>query len=144
MFEDPKVFSKAVTVDVKVDFVPDTDLLEYICNENEKSHARMVGKASDDKKNAVKVAREVLARYVGAYEFRSTEDPNFVTTVNVTLPGDELLLDVGGKDPQPMIPLSNTTFATVGARMEFVLDQKGQVDHAVFRIVEGDLKGVRK
>jgi hypothetical protein len=143
-FEDPKVFSKAVTVDVKVDFVPDTDLLEYICNENEKSHARMVGKASDDKKNAVKVAREVLARYVGAYEFRSTEDPNFVTTVNVTLPGDELLLDVGGKDPQPMIPLSNTTFATVGARMEFVLDQKGQVDHAVFRIVEGDLKGVRK
>jgi hypothetical protein len=143
-FEDPKVFSKPVTIDVKVDFAPDTDMLEYVCNENEKSHARMVGKASDDRKNAVKVAREVLARYVGAYEFRSTEDPSVNVTVNVTLPGDELLLDVGGKDPQPMIPVSNTSFSTFGARMEFILDQKGQVDHAIFRIVEGDLKGVRK
>jgi hypothetical protein len=143
-FEDPTVFTRPVTIDVKVEFAADTDMLEYVCNENEKSHARMVGKASDDRKNAVKVAREVLARYVGAYEFRSSEDPNFVTTVNVTLSGDELLIDVGGKDPQPMIPLSNTTFSAVGARMEFVLDANGQVDHAIFRIVEGDLKGVRK
>ncbi len=143
-FEDPKVFNKPVTVDVKVELAADTDMLEYVCNENEKSHARMVGKASDDRKNAVKVARDVLARYVGAYDFHSTEDPSVVTTVNVTLPGDELLLDIGGKDPQPMIPLSNTTFSTFGSRMEFVLDEKGQVDHAIFRIVEGDLKGVRK
>jgi hypothetical protein len=143
-FEDQAVFTRPVTIDVKVDFAADTDMLEYVCNENEKSHARMVGKASDDRKNAVKVAREVLARYVGAYEFRSSEDPNFVTTVNVTLSGDELLIDVGGKDPQPMIPLSNTTFSAVGARMEFVLDAAGQVDHAIFRIVEGDLKGIRK
>jgi hypothetical protein len=143
-FEDPSVFTRPVTIAVKVDFAADTDMLEYVCNENEKSHARMIGKASDDKKNAVKVARDVLARYVGAYDFRSTEDPSVVTTVNVTLSGDELLLDIEGKDAQPMIPLSNTTFSTFGARMEFVLDQKGQVDHAIFRIVEGDLKGVRK
>ncbi|HZM93114.1 MAG TPA: hypothetical protein VFB92_06825 [Vicinamibacterales bacterium] len=143
-FEDPTVFNKPVTIDVKVDFAADTDMLEYVCNENEKSHARMVGKASDDKKNAVKVAREVLSRYVGAYDFRSTEDPSVVITVNVTLSQDELFVDVGGKDPQPMIPLSNTTFGTSGGRLEFVVDQRGQVDHAIFRIVEGDLKGVRK
>ena len=143
-FEDPKVFNKPVTIAVKVDVVTDTEMLEYICNENEKDHARLVGKASDDRKNAVKVAREVLARYVGSYEFRSTEDPNQVIVVNVTLSGDEILLDVGGKDPQPMIPLSETLFATVGARLEFVPDDKGQVTHAIFRIVEGDLKGVRK
>ena len=138
------MFSKPVTIPVKVDFASDTDMLEYVCNENEKSHARMVGKASDDKKNAVKVARDVLGKYVGSYEFRSTEDPNVLVTVNVTFSGDELQIDVGGKDPQPMIPLSNTTFSTAGARMEFVLDPMGQVDHAAFRIVEGDLKGVRK
>jgi hypothetical protein len=51
---------------------------------------------------------------------------------------------VGGTDPQPMIPLSETTFSTFGSRLEFVLDAKGQVDHAIFRIVEGDLKGIRK
>jgi hypothetical protein len=85
-----------------------------------------------------------FARYVGAYEFRSTEDPSQVTVVNVTLSGDEVLLDVGGKDPQPMIPLSETLFSTFGSRLEFVLNEKGQVDHAIFRIVEGDLKGIRK
>jgi hypothetical protein len=64
--------------------------------------------------------------------------------VNVTLSGDELSLDLAGKDPQPMIPLSETTFASAGGRLEFVLDAKKQVDHAIFRIVEGDIKGVKK
>jgi hypothetical protein len=143
-YEDPKVYGKPWTVNVKVDFVPDTEMLEYVCNENEKDHARLVGKASDEKKNAVKVARQVLARYVGSYEFRSTEDPDMVIAVNVTMTGDELFLDLGGKDPQEMIPLSETTFSTFGARLEFVMNQKGLVDHALFRIVEGDLKGVPK
>jgi hypothetical protein len=142
-FEDPKVFNKPVTFDVKVDFVADTEMLEYVCNENEKDHARLVGKASDDKKNAVKVAREVLLRYVGAYDFRVPDDPNQVITFNVTLTGDEIVMDFGGKDPQPMIPLSDTLFSTYGGRLEFVLEG-GRVTHAIFRIVEGDLKGVRK
>src|SRR5678815_205151 len=77
-FEDPKVFTKPVTISVKVDLVADTEMLEYVCNENEKDHARLVGKASDDRKNAVKVARAVLAKYVGAYEFRIPEDPTQV------------------------------------------------------------------
>ena len=50
---------------------------------------------------------------------------------------------MGGKDPQPLIPLSETTFAAQGGRMEFVTD-KGEVSHAIFRIVEGDIKGVRR
>jgi len=143
-FEDPKAYNKPWTINVKVEFMPDTEMLEYICNENERDHARLVGKASDDRKNAVKVARVVLAKYVGTYEFRSPEDPDQVFLVNVTLPSDELTLDMGGKDPQPMIPLSETLFSTFGSRLEFVLDAKGLVDHAIFRIVEGDLKGVRK
>ena len=97
-FEDPKVYSRSWTVPVKVDFVADSEMLEYVCNENERDYAHLVGKASDDKKNAVKVAREILSKYVGAYEFRSTEDPNLLTLVNVTLKGDELFVDVGGKD----------------------------------------------
>jgi hypothetical protein len=64
--------------------------------------------------------------------------------VNVALTGDELFIDVGGKDPQPMIPLSNTTFAAVGGRIEFVADQKGVVTHMIFRAVEGDIKAPRK
>src|SRR5688572_18756018 len=144
-FEDPTLYSRSWTVPLKVDFVADSEMLEYVCNENEKSYARMVGKASDDKKNAVSVARDILAKYVGSYEFRSTEDPNAGTTlVNVTLTGNELFVDVGGKDPQPMIPLSNTTFSAVGGRIEFVPDAKGVVTHMIFRAVEGDIKAPRK
>ncbi len=143
-FEDRKAYGRPWTVDIKVDLVTDTEMLEYVCNENEKDYAHLVGKASDEKKNAVKVAREVLARYVGTYEFRAPEDPNTTTTVNVTLTGEELFVDIDGKDKQPMIPLSETTFSTLGSRLEFVKDDKGLFTHAVFRIVEGDLKGVRK
>jgi hypothetical protein len=127
-----------------VDFIADTEMLEYVCNENERDYARLVGKASDDKKSAVKVAREVLAKYVGNDEFRAPDDPAFVTLINITLTGDELFADVGGKDPQPMIPLSNTLFSAVGGRVEFVPDVKGAVTHMVYRAVEGDIKAVRK
>jgi hypothetical protein len=143
-FEDPKVYTRPWTIEVKVEFVPDTEMLEYVCNENEKDYERLVGKASDEKKNAVRVSPQVLAKYVGAYEFRSTEDPDFLMVVNVTVKGEELFFDVGGKDPQPTIPLSETLFSSLGGRAEFVADEKGTVTHMMFRIVEGDMKGVRK
>ena len=143
-FADPKVYAKPWTVDVKMELVADTEMLEYVCNENERSHARMVGKASDDKKNAITLPVQVLDRYVGAYEFRSTEDPNFVMLLNVTRSGEELFIDLAGKDKQPMTPLAETLFSAVGGRIEFVADAKGQVTHALFRAVEGDMKGVRK
>jgi hypothetical protein len=47
------------------ELMADSDLLEYVCNENEKDSAHMVGKASDEK--GVEVAREVLAKYAGVY-----------------------------------------------------------------------------
>jgi hypothetical protein len=143
-FSDPKVYTRSWTIPVKVDLVVDTEMLEYVCNENEKDHARLVGKASDDKKNAVEVSRDVLSKYVGSYEFRPPDDPSVVILANVTLQGNELFVDVGGKDPQPLIPLSNTLFSGVGGRIEFVADAKGVVTHLVFRAVEGDIKAPRK
>ena len=68
------------------------------CHENEKDYQHLVGKASDEKKNAVKVAPEILAKYVGAYEFRAPEDPTFVAILNVTHSGEELFIDVAGKE----------------------------------------------
>jgi hypothetical protein len=142
-YDDPKVYSRPWTVALKADLVTDTELLEYICNENEKDYIHLVGKASDEKKNAVKVDPQVLSKYVGSYEFRSPVDPGFVTLVNVTVSGDELFLDIGGKDKQATIPLSPTTFSALGSRIEFVANDQGVVTHATFQTVEGDLKGPR-
>ncbi len=143
-FEDQKIYARPWTVSIDVDAVTDTEMLEYVCNENEKDHQHLVGKASDDKKNAAKVDIRVLARYVAAYEFRAPEDPSFITIVNVTLAGDELLMDIGGKDKQAMIPLSETTFTLFGNRVDFVQNDRGAVTHLIFHAVEGDMKAVRK
>jgi hypothetical protein len=41
---DPKAYTKPWTVTLNQDIVLDTELLDYICLENEKSLAHMVGK----------------------------------------------------------------------------------------------------
>ena len=42
--EDPKAYTKPFTVRVNHRLMPDTDLIEFVCNENEKSDAHLVGK----------------------------------------------------------------------------------------------------
>jgi hypothetical protein len=42
--EDPKVYTKPFTVRVNQRLMADTDLIEFICGENEKSDAHLVGK----------------------------------------------------------------------------------------------------
>ena len=42
--DDPKVYTKPFTVRVMHRLMPDTDLIEFICGENEKSDAHLVGK----------------------------------------------------------------------------------------------------
>ena len=44
--DDPKAYTKPWTVTIKLSVVLNTDLLEYICNENEKSLQHMVGPGS--------------------------------------------------------------------------------------------------
>ena len=130
------------TVPVHAEFVADTEMLEYVCNENQKDVEHLVGKASDEKKFAVKVAPAILSRYVGRYAFDESGRPGQVMRFNVTLSGDTLLLDIGGKDKQEMIPLSEKTFSMMGIRIDFVED-KGQTDHLIFHIVEGDMKAMK-
>ena len=141
--EDPTIYARPWTIKIGVDIVTDTELLEYLCNENEKDSVHLVGKASDEKKNAVTVGVDVLSKYTGTYEFRAPEDPNFVMLFNITLSGATLFSDLAGKDKQEMIPLSQTTFAVPGGRVDFVTEN-GVVTHMLFHAVEGDMKGVRK
>ena len=142
--EDREIYAKPWTIKLGAEFIPDTEMLEYVCNENEKDHVHLVGKNSDDKKNAVKVPVSILSTYVGTYEFTAPEDPNQKFPLNVTLAGEVLMMDFGGKDPMPMIPLSETEFSATGGRAKFVKNDKGEVTDMIFSAVEGDLKGPRK
>jgi hypothetical protein len=141
---DPPIYSRPWTITVKADLVPDTEILEYVCAENEKDRRHLVGSASDDKKYEVKVALEILAQYVGAYEFVFPENPTTIIVSNVTLSGGQLFIDTEGKDKVPMIPLSETMFSVLGDRVRFERDEHGVVTHFVGLAAEGDLKSIRK
>ena len=140
--EDLAFYKRAWTVPVRAEIVADTEMLEYVCNENQKDTEHLVGKASDEKKLAVKVAAAILSRYVGSYTFIPPDDPNQKMRFNITLAGDVLLMDIGGKDKQDMIPLSETTFSMMGIRIDFVGDN-GVTTHLIFHIVEGDMKATK-
>ena len=40
-FEDPKYYTRPFTVQTVLNLLPDTDVLEYVCNENEKDHVHL-------------------------------------------------------------------------------------------------------
>jgi hypothetical protein len=42
--DDPKSYTKPFSIRYTQTLVPDTDILEYICTENEKDHAHLPGK----------------------------------------------------------------------------------------------------
>ena len=135
--EDRKFYARPWTVPVHADLVTDTEMIEYVCNENQKDIEHLVGKASDEKKLAVKVAPQTLSKYVGTYTFKNPQDLNQEMKFNVTLAGDALFLDIGGKDKQEMIALSDVTFSMMGIRLDFF------PGHLIFHIVEGDMKATR-
>src|SRR6185503_10849780 len=114
---DPAIYARPLTFPVKATFLPDTELIEYVCAENEKDRVHLVGKASDDNKYAVKLAPDVLAKYVGAYEFAFPENPSLVLHYNITLGDGHLFFDTEGKDKTALIPLSDTLFSMLGDRM---------------------------
>jgi hypothetical protein len=67
---DPKALTKPLVVPIKLELDADTEMIEYVCAENERDRQHLVGKAADELKNAVTVAPQILAKYVGAYDFK--------------------------------------------------------------------------
>jgi hypothetical protein len=136
-FSDPEIYSRPMTVRVTATLVPDTDLLEYVCSENEKDRPRLVGTVSADEKaiKPVKVAPEILAQYVGSYDFRWPENPTIPSLWPVTLTDGQLFLQGA-----PLTPLSDTQFYwAAGNQLQFVKDAQGRVTHFVVVFVEGNM-----
>src|SRR5215475_2239130 len=67
-FDDPKTYRRPITIKMAVNFVPDDELIENVCLENEKDRARLVGKVADERKDERKVPLNVLSQYAGTYD----------------------------------------------------------------------------
>jgi hypothetical protein len=137
-FTDPEYYNRPINVKVTGTLVPDTELLEYVCNENEKDRPKLIGTATELRKQytPVKVAPAVLAQYVGTYDFRFPENPMVASLWPVTL--NEGMLFIG---PVPLVPISDTMFLLGSNPLTFVKDAQGRVTHFSAIFVEGDLIG---
>jgi hypothetical protein len=133
---DPKAFEKPFNVRIDGYYLPDTDLLEYVCLENEKDKTHFTGTAAAmTPPNPVKVAPEILAKYVGTYDFRFPENPSTPQYFRIKLVDGQLV----GDGMPPLVPLSETRFFG-GQTIYFLLDGSGRVTHMVVSAAEGDLR----
>jgi hypothetical protein len=140
-FEDPGAYSKPWTVSVPLELFPDTELLEFVCKENEKSTQHMTSTADGPATAPITVAQGMLAKYVGEYEIKGTDN---VTPVAISLSGDALFIDYNKGGPEQLVPMSQTDFSLSGTVIRFVADDRGDITHLVVRMVEGEDVAVRK
>jgi len=143
-FSDPGAYEKPWTVKTEMRYLPDTDLLEYVCAENEKDRVHMVGTNSDDTKNAVQLPPEVLSKYVGTYE-RQLSNGAVQEIIIALEEGGLTRSGLGPSSRGRMTALSETAFTTPGGNhFEFLKNEKGYVTQLVSHGVEGDRHYERK
>jgi hypothetical protein len=129
--DDPKAFTKPFSLKMARRLVPDTDLIESVC-ENDTSAPHSLGGTG------TKLAPEVLSKYTGTYEFAPG------SPAVITLAGDLLFLQLGA-DPvkHPLAPDSETVFISrTGDLIEFIRDAQGAVTGFIFQ--EGGYHGSGK
>ena len=137
-FDDPETLVKPLTFSLALSYRADTDMLENVCNENNRDIVHLVGTA----RTGVQVGSGILARYIGRYAFRdgSRTVAGFMgMDQNVTLVDGRLYLNA-----LPLIPLSETAFESTGAIVEFFVDASGQVTRLVLGQTEGEATYDRK
>src|SRR6266436_3733293 len=101
--DDPKVFTKPFTLKMNKTLAPDTDLLESICEENDRIVTHLRGGTG------FRLTPEVLSKYAGTYEFAPGRP------VIVTSDGDVLFLQRSANGPkEPFAAQSDTVFLSRG------------------------------
>jgi hypothetical protein len=143
--QDPTVYARPWTVAVRAELAADTELLEYVCNERTGDREHWVGKASDEAKSEVKIAPEILAKYVGTY----VEQPKLwrvvPRVVEITLSDGVLFGNMDGRGRERQFARSETNFSGFsGLAIEFVKNSQGVVTDLLVKHVSGDYRFARR
>lgn len=144
--DDPRVFTKPVTISINAELAPDTEMLETVCNENEQDLKHFVVTEADRKRHetVTRLAPEILTKYAGTYQAESEGGP-FRRPFEIIAEGTQLFPKMAGADSKlPLEATSETTFSAFGGSIIFFADDKGSITHLVIQIVEGDFKAIKK
>jgi hypothetical protein len=111
--DDPKAFTRPFSLKIDKTFMPDTELLETVC-ENDRSVAHMLGGTQ-----VTSLAPDVLSKFVGTYEYAPGRE------AVVTIEADLLFLREGANPLKlPLVAKSESVFVsrTNGDWLEFTQD----------------------
>jgi Domain of unknown function (DUF3471) len=123
--DDPKAYTKPFTVRFEQNLsVDETDLIEFICNENEQSVPHMFGKDGPPNTTATafKIDPRVFDQYVGRYQFA----PGI--QIEVTRQDSRLFAQITGQPPFELFASSEREFYLMvfDARFTFVVEGQGR------------------
>ena len=134
---DPGVFTKPWSLTYDLEFQPDTEMVEAVCEEQ----SRWIGRLSEVERSAVTVPEKTLAKYVGVYSGLWVTRPR---TVRVELENGTLYATGLVGDRVRLIPQSENTFMGSDG-LSFDFDPNGE--HAAYMVerhVSGDWKYTRQ
>ena len=141
-FSDPDTYARPWTVAVRAELAPDTEMIEFVCNENSKALEHWIGKASDERKREVPVAVEILEKYVGSYVEQPPLWRAVARVVEITLSDGRLRAEMDGRGKVDLIATSETAFAGLyGLGVEF---PRGGAGGLLVKHVSGDYRFARK
>ncbi len=144
-YSDPAVYARPWTVAVRAELAADTELLEYVCNEEHTDLGHWVGKASDEAKVEAKVAPEILAKYAGTYVEQPPLWRLVPRTVVVMFQDGVLYGNLDGRGKERQYASSETAFSGFsGLGLEFIRDRQGDVTGLYIKHVSGDYRFVRQ
>jgi hypothetical protein len=133
-YDDPETMTRPLTISVAVNYAADADMLEYVCNEDERDTEHLVGTA----KAVIHPNKTALAKYAGEYKFRDG-----VVSSRDFFGADQILSVQRGElymKDFPLIPQSDTRFDSTAGTIEFYLDSSGRVTHFILSAAEGDAR----
>ena len=134
---DPTLYATPWKATIEAQFAADTELLEYVCAENQTFHEHWVGTRSDAARSEIAIAAETLAKYVGKY----TEQRPFWQNAAIARVFEIRLADGALFLGQTRLrPLSETVFDNAGLAIEFVRDGDGVATHLFDKHVSGDYR----
>jgi len=144
-YNDPKAYSRPWTITMKAELMADTELLENVCNENDKSSRQHFVVTDDDTRKGQSefvVPATVLSSYAGPYDMKAggKSIPSSVAVEN----GRLFVVLPGGTGKIPLIAESETTFSALGAPVVFRTDASGAVLGFTIHTIEGDQEFERK
>jgi len=132
--DDPKTFTRPFSFRMDKTLMPDTDLIESVC-ENDRSIPHMLGGTE-----ITRLAPDVLSRYTGTYEYAPGRP------AAITSEGDLLFLQEGANPLKlPLAPRSESVFVsrTEGNWIEFMKNAQGAVTGFVYHAGPAERRAAR-